>query len=599
MMEPVKPAVPGGPRSLVAFLAGFVLAAALSPSVYAQGVAVSGRRAQPRKPLPEGMQLPRMAYRDVARQAGLTGVNVSGAEKGKVYIVETTGTGVAILDYDNDGLMDLFFVNGDRLGDKAGESRHYLYRNLGNLKFEDVTQQAGIGHTGWGQGICTGDIDNDTYTDVLVTHWGPHVLFRNQGDGTFRDETKRRGLLSPGNRWSTGCAFLDYDRDGDLDVFVANYLRFDPETTPKPGERAECRWKGTPVLCGPKGLPPETMSLYENKGKGLFEDVSDAAGVTVPKEYYGFTPLTADFDNDGWTDVYVACDSTASLFYHNQKDGTFEEVGVISGTAYNLDGMEQAGMGVTAADYDGDGKLDLFKTNFSSDTHTLYRNEGELFFTDETIRAGLAVNTQYLGWGTAFLDVDQDGWKDIFVANGHVYPGIDDTHLSETFHQRRLLYWNRRDGYFHDASNEAGPGINARHSSRGIAVGDLDNDGSLEIVVVNMHQAPSLLKNDGEQGGALLVQALTSDGRDAIGARIRVTTGERTQIDEVRSGGYHISQSDFRVHFGLGSEAAADVEIRWPGGDTSRFEAVDAGHWIVVQQGKGIVKRIAFSSGGD
>ena len=599
MMGPAKPAVLGRPRSLVAFLAGFALATALSPSVYAQGVAVSGRQAQPRKPLPEGMQLPRMAYRDVARQAGLTGVNVSGAEKGKVYIVETTGTGVAILDYDSDGLMDLFFVNGDRLGDKAGESRHYLYRNLGDLKFEDVTEQAGIGHTGWGQGICTGDIDNDTYTDVLVTHWGPHVLFRNQGDGTFRDETKRRGLLSPGNRWSTGCAFLDYDRDGDLDVFVANYLRFDPETTPKPGERAECRWKGTPVLCGPKGLPPETMSLYENKGKGLFEDVSDAAGVTVPKEYYGFTPLTADFDNDGWTDVYVACDSTASLFYHNQKDGTFEEVGVISGTAYNLDGMEQAGMGATAADYDGDGKLDLFKTNFSSDTHTLYRNEGELFFTDETIRAGLAVNTQYLGWGTAFLDVDQDGWKDIFVANGHVYPGIDDTHLSETFHQRRLLYWNRRDGYFHDASNEAGPGINARHSSRGIAVGDLDNDGSLEIVVVNMHQAPSLLKNDVQQGGALLVQALTSDGRDAIGARIRVTTGERTQIDEVRSGGYHISQSDFRVHFGLGSEAAADVEIRWPGGDTSRFEAVDGGHWIVVQQGKGIVKRIAFSSGGD
>ena len=599
MMGSAKPAAPGGPRSLVSFLAGFALAVALSPSVYAQGVAVSGRRAQPRKPLPEGIQLPRMAYRDVARQAGLTGVSVSGAEKGKVYIVETTGTGVAILDYDNDGLMDLFFVNGDRLGDKAGKSRHYLYRNLGDLKFEDVTQQAGIGHTGWGQGICTGDIDNDSYTDVLVTHWGPHVLFRNQGDGTFRDETKRRGLLSPGNRWSTGCAFLDYDRDGDLDVFVANYLRFDPETTPKPGERAECRWKGTPVLCGPKGLPPETMSLYENKGKGRFEDVSDAAGVTVPKEYYGFTPLTADFDNDGWTDVYVACDSTASLFYHNQKDGTFEEVGVVSGTAYNLDGMEQAGMGVTAADYDGDGKLDLFKTNFSSDTHTLYRNEGELFFTDETIRTGLAVNTQYLGWGTAFLDVDQDGWKDIFVANGHVYPGIDDTHLSETFHQRRLLYWNRRDGYFHDASDEAGPGINARHSSRGIAVGDLDNDGSLEIVVVNMHQAPSLLKNDGQQGGALLVQALTSDGRDSIGARIRVTTGERTQIDEVRSGGYHISQSDFRVHFGLGSEAVADVEIRWPGGDTSRFKAVDAGHWIVVQQGKGIVKKIAFGSDGD
>ncbi|MDA1313800.1 MAG: CRTAC1 family protein [Acidobacteria bacterium] len=588
--------MPCRPIRLVCFLAALTLVALPLPSISAQGIAVSGRRAQPRKPLPEGMRLPQMAYRDIAREAGLIGVNVSGAEQGKVYIVETTGTGVAILDYDNDGLMDLFFVNGDRLGDEAGKSRHHLYRNLGELKFKDVTADAGIGHTGWGQGVCAGDVDNDTHTDLLVTHWGSHVLLRNQGDGTFRDEAKSRGLLSPGKRWSTGCAFLDYDRDGDLDLFVANYVRFDPAKTPKPGESEECRWKGVPVLCGPRGLPPETMSLYRNDGKGVFEDVSDAAGVTVPREYYGFTPLTADFDDDGWTDIYVACDSTAGLLYHNQKDGTFEEVGVISGTAYNVDGMEQAGMGVTAGDYDRDGKLDIFKTNFSSDTHTLYRNEGEMFFTDETIRAGLAVNTQYLGWGTAFLDVDQDGWKDIFVANGHVYPGIENTSPSETFVQRRLLYWNRRDGSFHDASGEAGPAISAKHSSRGAAVGDLDNDGSLEIVVVNMHDAPSLLTNGGERGGALLVQALTAEGRDAIGARIRVTTGDQAQIDEVRSGGYHISQSDFRVHFGLGSAGAADVEIRWPDGRTSRFEDVDAGHWIVVQQGKGMVKKTPFSS---
>ena len=568
------------------------------PEGFSQGVAVSGRRAEPRRPLPEGMQAPRVEYRDVAEQAGLLGINVSGAEKDKAYIVETTGTGVAVFDFDNDGLMDIFLVNGDRFGERAGQSRHYLYRNVGGLKFEDVTKKAGIGHTGWGQGVCAGDVDNDTYTDLLVTHWGRHVLLQNQGDGTFRDETKDRGLLA-GKRWSTGCAFLDHDRDGDLDLFVANYLEFDPKTTPKVGERAECRWRGLPVLCGPKGLPPETMSFYRNNGQGVFNDVSKAAGVTVSKDYYGFTPLTGDFDNDGWTDVYVACDSTASLLYRNQQDGTFEEIGVISGTAYNVDGMEQAGMGATAADYDGDGDLDIFKTNFSSDTHTLYRNEGELFFSDETVRSGLAVNTRFLGWGTAFIDADHDGWKDIFVANGHVYPGIDDTHLDETFHQTRLLYWNRGDRQFYDLSDYAGPGIVAKHSSRGIAVGDLDNDGVLEIVVVNMHQAPSLLKNNGEQGNALLVQALIAGGRDAIGARVAVTSGERTQIDEVRSGGYHISQSDFRVHFGLGSEAGADVEVRWPDGKTSRFKAVKANQWVVVQQGKGIVKTISLSSAGD
>ena len=560
------------------------------PCALAQGVAVTGRRAQPRRPLPQGLEAPAVDYRDIAKQAGLTGVNVSGDEQEKTYIVETTGNGVAIFDYNNDGLMDLFFVNADRFEDGQGPVRHYLYRNKGNLAFEDVTEKAGIVHTGWGQGVCAGDVDDDGHVDLLVTHWGQNVLYRNQGDGTFRDETEKRGLTLPQRRWGTGCAFLDHDRDGDLDLFVANYSDFDPAKTPKPGEKAECRWKGLPVLCGPIGLPRETMSFYENDGGGVFRDVSDETGISGPKRHYGFTPLTADFDNDGWTDIYVACDSTASLFYHNQKDGTFEEVGVISGTAYNVDGMEQAGMGATAADYDGDGYLDIFKTNFSSDTHTLYKNEGDLIFSDETVRTGLAVNTQYLGWGTAFLDVDHDGWKDIFVANGHVYPGVDESRVRETFHQRRLLYWNRRDGQFHDLSSDAGTGISEGHSSRGMALGDLDNDGDLEIVTVNMHEGPSLLKNDAAKGNFLLVRALTASGRDAIGARITVEAGGRVQFDDVRSGGYHISQSDFRVHFGLGSEATVTVEVRWPDGSAGAFEGVEANQAVVIQQGRGLIQ---------
>ena len=534
------------------------------------------------------MTPPKVDYRDIAREAGLTAVNVSGDPKHKVYIVESTGTGVAVLDYNRDGLQDILLVNADFLDRRKPRPKHYLYQNQGNLKFEDVTEKTGLEHTGWAQGVCAGDVDNDGYDDVMIPQWGPNVLFHNNGDGTFTDETDQRGFSRRGMRWSTGCAFLDYDRDGDLDLFVANYLRFDPEKTPKPGEGAECRWKGVPVLCGPRGLPGESMSLYQNDGKGRFTDVTEQAGIETEKIYYGFTPLTTDFDNDGWIDIYVACDSTASLLFHNQQDGTFEEIGVISGTAYNVDGQEQAGMGVTAADFDGDGDFDIFKTNFSNDTHTLYLNDGEKLFSDETVATGLAVNTQFLGWGTAFGDLDHDGWKDIFVANGHVYPAVDDADINESFRQRRLVYWNRGDGQFHDMAGEAGPGIEAKHSSRGIAVADFDNSGDLEIVVVNMHEPPSLLKNFGPRGNSVLVEALTKSGRAAVGARIIVTVGDRAQMDEVRSGGYHISQSDFRVHFGLAAASKLDIEIRWPDGKKDSYRDLDANRWIVIRQGKGI-----------
>lgn len=330
------------------------------------------------------------------------------------------------------------------------------------------------------------------------------------------------------------------------------------------------------------------MSLYENDGTGSFRDVSAAAGVDTAKQYYGFTPLTGDFDNDGWVDVYVSCDSTASLFFHNQGDGTFEEIGVISGTAYNMDGQEQAGMGVTAADFDLDGDLDIFKTNFSNDTHTLYLNQGMQMFIDETVPTGLAVNTKYLGWGTAFLDIDHDGLTDIFVANGHVYPGVDKAGVGETFKQRRLVYWNYGQGRFHDLSDSAGPGVNEMHSSRGIAVADLDNDGTLEIVTVNMHENPSLLKQYAPTANAILVDARSGSGRAAIGARIRVIAGGTGQISEVRSGGYHISQSDLRVHFGIGEAGSADMSITWPDGSEEHLGSVQANTLVTVTQGQGI-----------
>jgi enediyne biosynthesis protein E4 len=556
----------------------------------------AGAKEQPPRPLPPGINPPLVDFRDVAAQSGLQGIVISGEAK-QSYVVENTGTGVALFDYDNDGLLDIFVVNGDRLKPSSPPLTPYLYHNLGHLRFEDVTRKAGLGHMGWGQGVCAGDFDNDGFVDLLVTQWGHNVLLHNMHDGTFRDETKERGLDRPNVRWSTGCAFLDYDRDGHLDLVVANYIDFDQSKTPKPDDPQACNWKGIAVPCGPRGLPGEAMSLYHNDGRGHFIDVSKRSGVEGPHKYYGFTVLTGDFDNDGWPDFYVTCDSTPSLLFMNKHDGTFEEVGLQSGVSLNEDGREQAGMGATAADFDGDGYLDIFKTNFSSDTSTLYRNDRHGGFLDVTIKAGLARHTQYVKWGAAFMDFDHDGWKDLFVADGHVYPFVDTSNLGETFKQPRQLYWNRGDGQFFDMSNAAGSGITAAHSSRGIAVGDLDNDGSLEIVTVNLFEPPSLLKNFGEKGNSMEVQAITASGRDAIGARIAVTAGGRTQIDEVRSGGYHISQGDFRVHFGLGKQAKADVAVRWPQGRTETITGVSANEWIVIREGNGVVRSHPFGRG--
>lgn len=559
-------------------------------------MATGNGKAAPAKPLPPGMKAPVVRYVDIAAEAGLKDVNISGAEKNKQYIIETTGNGVAIFDYDNDGLPDIFVVNGGRLDD-GPVPPYYLYHNLGGLKFEDVTAGSGLTHTGWGQGVCAGDADNSGNIDLFVTAWGQNAFYHNLGKGKFRDEAKERGLATAQRRWSTGCAFVDFNRDGFLDLVVAHYVEFDPSKTPRPGDKSSCQWKGLSVLCGPRGLPAETVSLYKNDGHGHFKDVSDQMHITTPKNYYGFTPLTGDFDNDGWPDIYVSCDSTANLYYHNLKGKGFEEIAGLTGVAYNEDGREQAGMGVSAADYNHDGRLDIFKTNFADDTHTLYKNEGDDNFEDATIDTGLAVNTRYLGWGTAFLDFDNDGWPDLIVANGHVYPEVEAGHTGERFKQRRLLYWNRRDGQFFDLSGAAGPGISDEHSSRGLAIGDLDNDGEQEIVIVNMGESPTLLKNTAPVNGhSLTVRVLTAAGRDAIGARVTLSADGEKQIDEVRSGGSFMSQSDLRLHFGLGKSSTAELTIRWLSGKTESFPKIADGQIVTIQEGKGIIRKQPYTA---
>jgi hypothetical protein len=534
---------------------------------------------------------PKINFVDIAARAGLTVKTAAGDEKRKKYIIETTGSGAAFLDYDNDGWPDIFLVSGSTLAgfpNGQGPTSH-LYHNNGDGTFTDVTKKAGLALAGWGQGVCAGDYDNDGWVDLYVTFWGHNVLLHNNGDGTFSDVTKKVGLSHPNIRWGTGCAFLDYDRDGKLDLFVSEYVDFDPHHTPEPGSSSLCQWKGISVMCGPRGLKGTRNELYHNNGNATFTDVSEKSGISKTDPYYCFTALTGDFDNDGWPDIFVACDSTPSLLFHNNHDGTFAEVAVKAGVAYNEDGREDAGMGAHAGDYDGDGWLDIVRTNFSDEPSTLYHNNGDGTFTDATYVSGLGVNTQFLGWGTLFVDVDNDGWPDLFMANGHVYPEVDANGLNSTFRERKVLYWNQHNGKFRDVSLGAGPGITAPFNSHGVAAADFDNDGALEILVNNSHDSPSLLKNNGEHGSWLSLKLVgTKSNRDAIGARVTVTAEGHQQAQEVRSGGGYISQSDFRLHFGLGKAMKAEtVEVKWPSGLRQVFHDVDADKFYQIQEGSG------------
>ena len=538
-------------------------------------------------------------YVDLAPWAGLTARTVIGGERTKEYILETTGGGVAVFDHDGDGWLDIFLVNGSRLegfgGADAPASR--LYRNRRDGSFADVTEKSGLLRRGWGQGACVGDYDNDGHADLLVTYYGQNVLYRNRGDGTFADVTRRSGLLTPQDRWNTGCAFLDYDRDGHLDLFVSAYTAFEDATRYRPGEGTSCTWKGLRVMCGPRGLRGAKNALFRGNGDGTFTDVSARAGILGPPPSYGFTPLVLDYDNDRWPDVYVANDSTASLLFRNGRDGTFKEVGLLAGAGLTADGRAQAGMGVSAADYDRDGRLDIVKTNFDDDTSSLYRNLGDGLFEDATFPAGLGVNNRYLGWGVGFFDFDLDGWPDILVANGHVYPEADRVGSRYSYEQPKVLYHNRGGGRLEDVSLRAGPGILVRKSSRGAAFGDLYNTGRLEVVVNNMNDAPSLLYDCAPRSGhALLVRLVgTRSNRSAIGARVTVEAGGRRLIDEVRSGGSFCSQNDLRLHFGLGASAVADrVEVEWPSGGRDVVSGVRADRLVVIREGPGLVEAEAF-----
>jgi hypothetical protein len=532
-------------------------------------------------------------FRDVAADAGLTAINVSGDADSKRYILETTGDGVAIFDYDNDGLMDIFLANATTMDGKGrGEkSTGHLYHNLGNLHFEDVTEKSGLGKVGWGQGVCTADFDNDGYTDLFVTYYGHSVLYHNEKNGTFKDVTEAAGLKSATIRWDTGCSFVDYDLDGNLDLVVTSYLEFDRDKIPEPGSGGYCQWKGMPVMCGPRGLPPGRTFLFHNDGHGKFTDVSVPSGVSKPEGCYSFTALASDFDNDGYPDLYVACDSRPSLLYHNLRNGTFEEMGVSAGVALSDAGQEQAGMGVAVSDYDEDGFVDIAKTNFSDDVPNLYHNNGDGTFTDRVYEAGLGAHTQYLGWGIHFLDVDNDGRKDILMVNGHVYPEVERGPLSYKYRQPRLLYWNAGNNKFKDFSNNSGSAISELWASRGSAVGDLDNDGSLEVVINNLDSRPSLLKNFGTKKNWLLIRCVGAKANhDAVGARVYVYVGNRRISGEVQTGSSFLSQNDPRIHIGLADDPTYDhIEVQWPGGQRESFPGGKANQILTLTQGKGLV----------
>jgi hypothetical protein len=554
----------------------------------AQGM---GGNRTPRKVTVVQTDLPPIAvdFRDIAVEAGLTAAHVSGGTDRKKYILETTGGGVALFDFDGDSLLDVFLTNATTFEGEGAGARSHLYRNLGGLRFADVTEKAGLARRGWGQGVCVGDYDDDGRRDLFVTYHGHSVLYRNRGDGTFQDVTEAAGLSSPAVRWDTGCTFVDYDRDGKLDLAVTAYLEFDRARIPEPGSGGYCLWKGLPVMCGPRGLPFSHNRLFRNLGQGRYQDVSAASGIGKPRSCYAFTVVASDFDNDGHPDLYVACDSTPSLLYHNRKDGTFEENGLLAGVALNEDGQEQGGMGVAVADYDEDGWFDIVKTNFSDDVPNVYRNNGDGTFEDRVFRSGLGGSLDQVGWGVQFVDVDHDGRKDLITVNGHVYPEVDP--LPEVdYRQPRLLFWNVGGGQFKDISATAGPAFAEPWSSRGSAVGDLDNDGSLEIVVSNMGGRPSLLHNRGRKQNWLLVSCLGGPAgqRDAIGARAFLHVGGRRLSGEVQGGASYLSQHDPRLHFGLAGDASYErIEVQWPGGGREVFPGGPANRPVVVRQGKG------------
>jgi hypothetical protein len=543
-----------------------------------------------------------VTFVEAAARAGLTEPIVYGGIDKKQYIIETNGCGVAFFDYDNDGWMDLLLLNGTRLEGfpKGKEPTVKLYHNNRNGSFTDATNGSGLTRTGWASSVTVGDYDNDGYEDLFITYWGQNVLYHNDGKGRFTDVTAKAGLATKGTRWGSGCAFVDYDRDGKLDLFVANYLIFDPASVPEPGKGPNCLWKGVPVNCGPKGLPTDTNLMYHNNGDGTFTDVSQASGIGKVQNRYAMTAVVTDYDNDGWPDLYVACDSTASILYRNNGDGTFKDVALETGSAYSEDGQPQAGMGVAVADYNGDGFADIFKTHFADDLPALYKNTGRGFFEDASRAAGFE-HTRYIQWGTGLVDLNNDGWPDVFTVTGNVYPEVEKVFKEYPHRSPRLIYGNLGNGRFKEITAACGPGAQEVHSSRGCAFGDYDNDGDMDVLIMNMNEPPSLLRNEynsnhrGANNWLTLKLIGTKSNRSAIGAKVRLKTGGRWQTQEVTSQSSYYSYNDPRLHFGLGeSNRAEQIEIRWPNGQTEVIKEIVANQIVTIKEGAGAQQTVVL-----
>ena len=558
---------------------------------------VSSRNVQPQtRAKPSGLPY-RAQFVDIAAAAGLHYPSVYGEVDRKDYILETIGCGCAFLDYDNDGWPDLFVLSGTRVGNPPPNTSNRLYHNNRDGTFTDVTEKAGLLSLGWASGVCIGDYNNDGWEDIFITQWGENKLFRNNGNGTFTDVTREAGLLHKGQaRWGTGCTFTDYNRDGHLDLVVTNYLVFDFEHAPVPGANTNCSFKGVPVNCGPRGLPYGRHSLYRNNGDGTFTDVSVSSGLDAIRETYGLTVVAADFNDDGWPDIYIACDSTPSVLLINQHDGTFKDEAVERGVALSEDGMEQAGMGVAVGDLFGSNRLDIFKTHFADDTNVLYRNLGKGNFDDVTSSSGLGVETRFIGWGAAAADFQNAGLQDVLFVTGNVYPEIAAKLAQYPLATPRVVFRNLGGGKFEELIDEAGPGIRAAHCSRGLALGDFDNDGDLDALIVNLNQPPSLLRNDVRgEGNWIKVKLIgTTSNRSAIGCRATLrfgpATAQKTLMQELLSGSSFLSNNESRLHFGLGPATSADVTLRWPTGQTTVHPNLAANSLHTIHEGAGAVR---------
>ncbi len=561
----------------------------------AQGVATHIAKPVPR-PAPSGRPF-HAHFVDVASAAGLGAPVVYGGVESKKYILEATGCGCAFLDYDNDGWMDIFLLSGTRLDGHPADATNRLYRNNRDGTFTDVTEKSGLQAVGWACGVCIGDYDNDGFDDIFCTYFGQNRLYHNNGDGTFTDVTKAAGLWNEQPRWGAGCAFLDYNRDGHLDLFVSNYVRFSIEHAPVPGANTNCNWKGIPVECGPRGLPTGRHSLFRNNGDGTFTEVSEQAGISKATQTYGMTVVAADFDEDGWPDIYVACDSTPSLLFMNNHDGTFREEGVLRGVALSDDGMEQAGMGVGIGDYNLDGHLDLFKTHFADDANGLYRNDGKGYFDDETRPSRVGVETRYVCWGAGINDLDNDGCPDVFMVTGNVYPEVEKKLPQYANKTPRAIFRNLGKGVFEELIEAAGPGVAAAHCSRGCAFGDFDNDGDVDVLIVNLNEPPSLLRNDvaGKANWLKVKLEGVKSNRSAIGARVLVHYSAGVQAQAVVSQASFYSCNDPRLHFGLGNSPTGEVEVFWPSGLHEKFRQVSANQLITLKEGVGRIPNRGWS----